>query len=160
MTAFYYTCSVTWLGGLIADLKVASCWETMKNQLQWSEPPKEGNEFSWLQVGGSKRGAEGGGGTETGRSQFFLKKWCREVTLGETVIFNYYTNFGGGRVQERYQFNLWKFNCSGDKSLCVAWLLMWNFLYWFGASDWHFLAGCNSQNCQMVDQHALILTCS
>ena len=24
---------------------------------------------------------------------------------------------------------------------------MWNFLYWFGASDWHFLAGCNSQNC-------------
>ena len=98
MTAFYYTCS--WLGGLIADLKVASCWETMKNQLQWSERPKEGNEFSWLQVGGSKREGEGGG-TETGRSQFFPKKWCREVTLGGTVIFNYYTNFlagGSGKV--------------------------------------------------------------
>ena len=57
----------------------------------------------WVEVKGGRRG---GGGTETGRSQFFLKKWCREVTLGETVIFNYYTNFGGGRVQERYQFNL------------------------------------------------------
>ena len=63
-----YTCFVTWLGGLIVDLKVTShlrsSWETMENQLQWREPHKEGNEFSWLQVVGTK----------TGRSQFFPKK--------------------------------------------------------------------------------------
>ena len=30
--------------------------EPMKNQFEWREPPKEGDEFSWLQKGDQKEG--------------------------------------------------------------------------------------------------------
>ena len=72
-----HTCFVTWLGGLIVDLKVTShlrsSWETMKNQLQWRERPKEGNEFSWLQVGVVLK---------QGESNFSLKNGAGEWSSG------------------------------------------------------------------------------
>ena len=167
MTAFYYTHAVTWLGGLIVDLKVTShlgsSWETMKKHLQWRKPPKEGNEFSWLQVGGS---------TEPGSSQFFrgFRKGtyliCESLTSVEIwicVLHGFWCEFFRINLDQQSENQ----TCHDGRSACTDLNLQLTMItpskghvtkiYGFLSTSTRPLT---TKPCRIVDKNALTVTCS